>query len=43
MVEEGVLGAATIANVGRLVGAFWDCSRMFVDSEIASDTMKEND
>ena len=42
MVEEGVLGAV-VANVGRLVGAFWVCSRMFVDLEIASDMMKEND
>ena len=36
MVEEGVLGAAAVANVGRLVKAFWDCSRMFVDSEIVT-------
>ena len=43
MVEEGVLGAAVVANVDRLVGAFWDCSRMFVDSKIASDMMKESD
>ena len=27
MVEEGVLGAVVVANVGRLVGAFWDYSR----------------
>ena len=43
MVEEGVLGAVAVANVGSLVGAFWDCSMTFVDSEIALDMMKEND
>ena len=43
MVIEGNFGAAAVANVGRLVGAFWACLRMFVDLEIASDMMKEND
>ena len=27
MVEEGVLGAVVVANVGRLVVAFWDYLR----------------
>ena len=39
MVESWVLGGAA-AGVGRLVEAFWACSRVFVDSETTSDMMK---
>ena len=43
MVEEGVLDVAAVENVGKLVGAFWAYTKMFVDSEIELDMMNEND
>ena len=39
MVEAWVLGCAEV-GVGRLVEAFWVCSRVFIDSETMLDMMK---